>query len=391
MSMWAKPEEKKAVVAQPENKFASAVQNVTGSMKAGAGVDSRGREVLSNDRAFDAAGELNAYDRKDAFVQGERVVTLRQKVFAEARKQAGYSYSDTQRMLSDIMGDRESNYRFASDMVPLILQRLDYQGFCRQVFRVHQVQQGQIITYDEDLNTVGLVINGDGATIEQQIMSDRLFVPEFMVTANPTINIQQVLQRQYDIVDRLHDKTLFQIQMTEDRNALRQLYQAGQMNNDIVEVAGSIDKGVFEDMQNMVERHRLSADKFIMHRTDYGDIKKNTNSMDLDPVTSRELLLSGIQSSWYGVNIMVSGGVDEPGQENMSVSPGIFYCMTEGRYLGNMPVRMELSIMNADKFVLGRFEYSWLYGELIGQIVVNPRAVAVGIKTGSVIPSWLSR
>ena len=382
MSMWAEKIEKKAVAAPSKEKFASAITAQLDSVK----------YAGSKESLFNHEGVLNAYDSKDARAKAEKFATsTRKTIFASAAKDFGDKYKSEQMQLSDLLKDQGRACRFASDQVPLVMQRLDYQGFARQILKPHTVQQGQIIDYDEDINITAQVIAEDGQSIIQAVKGDRMFVPEYTISANPRVTVQEVLVRQYDIVDRLMEKTTMQIQMTEDRNMLRQLYQAGQTINDIIEVAGTLDKGLLEDLQQTIENHRLNADKFIMHRSDYGDLKKAMNAMDFDPVTSRELLMSGIFSSIWGVNILVSAGMDEAGQENMSVPKGVFFAVADGRFVGNFPIRQELTIANADQFVNSKIEYGWLYYEMIGQVITNPRAIAVGFKSGAKIPAFLTR
>jgi hypothetical protein len=94
-------------------------------------------------------------------------------------------------------------------------------------------------------------------------------------------------------------------------------------------------------------------------------------------------------ATFWGKPILVGAGVDRPGQDNNAIPKGMVWATTEGRYLGYMPIRLELQATQADKFLMGEFKYSWLFGEYIGMIVTNPRAVACGIKSGAVIPAWM--
>ena len=157
----------------------------------------------------------------------------------------------------------------------------------------------------------------------------------------------------------------------------------------MIDMSTSVDKTALETLQLEVERHRLLVDKFIMNRAELGDFKKNVNSLDYDPVTARDLLLTGIFGSIWGINIFVTAGVDEQGIENVAVPAGFVFAVTEGRYLGAMPIRINLSIFNADQFVNKQLEYGWLFAEMISQVVLNPRAIAIGKKTGYSAPAWL--
>jgi len=384
--MWAKDMEKKSV------KTASVYPEQLVEPKAFGGVKSDGRPVDSKEAMFDSKGQLNAYDHKDVVNQQEKFAALRDKYQKRPGKSASlYTPADKQRIIESVFsGDEGERLRFGAEMIPLILDRLDYEGFIRQVFRTHELAQGQINSYEKDVNVTALVVQEDGQTIESIVKGNRIFPPEFLVTSNPKISISEIAQRQYDIVDRTHDKATFQIMLKEDRQGLRELYQAATLENTQVNITSTLSKTVLENLQYEVERHRLLVDKFIMNRAELGDLKKNINAIDYDPITSRDLLLTGIFGSIWGVNIFITAGVDESGLENVSVPAGVIFAVTEGRYLGAMPIRVNLTVLPADQFVFGAPQYGWLFIEQISQVVVNPRAVAVGVKSTATIPSWLS-
>lgn len=381
--MWANNMEKKEI-----KKVASTQDERLLNPKAFGGTDSKGRQVQSSQDMFDSKGEINAYDHEDVINQQQKFAGL----MSQYKKTGSfYSLDEKQRIMEAAFGgNQEERMRFGAEMIPLILDRLDYEGFIRQVFKTHEVAQGQIISYEKDINVTALVIQEDGQTIETVVKGNRVFPPEFWVTAFPKINMGEIAKRQYDVVDRTHDKATFQIMLQEDRNGLRQLYQASTIENSQINITSSLNKSVLETLQLEVERHRLIVDKFIMNRAELGDFKKNINSMDYDPITSRDILLTGVFANIWGVNVFVSAGVDEAGLQNVSVPQGVIFACTEGRYLGAMPIRISLTMLPADQFMFGKFAYGYLFGEMIGQAVLNPRSVAVGIKSTASIPSWLS-
>jgi hypothetical protein len=358
--------------------------------KAYGGTDSAGRAKESKEDMFDSKGQMNAWDHKDVITQQQKFSEVRDKYQRKASTNF-YTPEEKQRIVESVFnGNEAERMRFGAEMIPLILDRLDYEGFIRQVYKTHEVAQGQIISYEKDVNVTALVIQDDGQTIETVVKGNRVFPPEFWVTAFPKINMSEIARRQYDIVDRTHDKATFQIMLQEDRAGLAELYAASTLENNQITISSSINKTVLETLQLEVERHRLLVDKFIINRAELGDLKKNINAIDYDPVTSRDVLLTGIFASIWGVNIFVSAGVDEQGLQNVSVPEGVVFAVTEGRYLGAMPVRISLTMLPADAFVFGKFQYGYLFGEMIGMAILNPRAVACGVKTGATIPSWMA-
>ena len=358
--------------------------------KAAGGVDSAGRAVASKQDMFDANGTLNAYDHRDVITQQQKFAAVREQY---QRKEGNANfYTPDQKMAiveKAFSGGEAERLRFGAEMIPLILNRLDYEGFIRQVFKTHEVAQGQIISYEKDINVTALVIQDDGQTIETVVKGDRVFPAEYWVTAFPKINMGEIAKRQFDIVDRTHDKATFQIMLQEDRAGLALLYGASTLENTQISISSTINKTVLENIQYEVERHRLLLDKFIMNRAELGDLKKNINAIDYDPVTSRDILMTGIFAAIWGINIFISAGVDEQGLQNVSVPEGVIFGVTEGRYLGAMPVRISLTMLPADSFVFGKFQYGYLFGEMIGQAVLNARAVSCGVKSGATIPAWM--
>jgi len=393
--MWTDGMEKKDVMIKTaEQKTKKVAERIYGESlldpKGFGGQDSRGRVQAGSSRLFDDRGQLRAYDRKDAITQLQHFAALRDR-HRVAANQSYYTPDEKQQIIqAALSGSPEERLRFGSEMIPLVLERLDYEGFIRQIYRTHNLAQGQVNSYEKDVNVVALVTNEDGQTIGSQVRGQRVFPPEFLVTALPKVTVSEIAQRQFDIVERTHDKTTFQIMLKEDRQGLKELYSAATLNNDIVNLTGTVSKSALESLQYEVERWRLPVDKFLMNRAELGDLKKNINAIDFDPITSRDLLLTGIFGSIWGVNVYVTAGVDEQGIESVSVPAGMIFAVTEGRYLGAMPVRIELSVFPADQFVFGYPSYGWLFLEQISQIVLNPRAVAVAVKSGTTVPSWLT-
>jgi hypothetical protein len=374
--MWANNMEKKKIAS-----VASTYDESLLEPKAYGGVSASGKEANSKEAMFNAEGQLNAWDKKDAITQQQKFAELRDNYRKPAAKAASFYTPDQRAQIVEaaFSGNEAERMRFGAEMIPLILNRLDYEGFIRQVLKTHEVAQGQIISYEKDIDVAALVIQEDGQTIGYQVKGNRVLPPEFWVTAYPKINMAEIAKRQFDIVDRTHDKATFQIMLQEDRQGLRELYSAATQINSQVNITSSVNKTVLENLQWEVERHRLLVDKFIMNRQELGDFKKNINSLDYDPITSRDVLLTGIFATIWGVNIFISAGVDEDGKQNYSVPEGHIFAVTEGRYLGAMPIRIPLTMLPADQFVFGNFQYGYLFGEMIGEVILNPRSVSMGI------------
>ena len=381
--MWANSEK-----IDVKSKIASSYDERLLNPKGFGGVDSNGRIASAKGDMFNSKGEMNAYDNKEVLDNQVKFAGLRDKY-----QKTGSFYTQEQKQQiveAAFSGDAAERQRFGAEMIPLILDRLDYEGFIRKVLKTHEVSQGQIISYEKDVNVAAYMIQEDGQTIESVIKGNRVFPSEFWVTAFEKIGMAEIAKRQYDVVDRAHDKAAFQIQLAEDRNGLRQLYQAATTYNTQINITSTVNKSVLETIAYEVERWRLKVDKFLMNRQELGDLRKVINSMDYDPITSRDTLLTGVFASIWGYNIFVSAGVDEQGIQSVSVPAGMIFAVTAPRYLGAMPIRIGLTMLPADQFMLGQFNYGFLFGEYIGQTVLNSRSISMGVKTSSTVPAWMS-
>jgi len=405
------------VKAQPKAKAAATkvASPLVTNPPAFGGKDSSGNYIPSNKPMFDKNGELNAYDTKDVWAQQDMYADI---LAQNKLRRAGMSREDAikakylekvagktneaeeiqkraaqQALLHDAFQTQEGRLKLAAGQVPLILAALDYEGFARNVMLTHSVAQGEIISYEKDIAVTSSVIEEDGSSIRNVIRGNRIFPPEFFITALNLIPKDEIAKKQYDIVDRAHDKTVYQIMLREDKNALRLLYQNSTLENDQVNLVGDIDKAAIESTVVEVEKNRLLVDKILMNRIDWGSLRTSVRSDVYDPLTSRDVMMTGMFAQIWNHKIMVTAGTtDVDGVTDQEAVPqGIMFAVTEPRFLGAMPVRIELEVNPADQFVFGELNYGWLFSEMIGQVIVNPKAVSMAVRAGTTVPGWIQR
>jgi hypothetical protein len=411
----SKPSAKKAAPAVARQKKAAPTDPLLQNPPGFGGKDSAGNYLPSQTPMFDKQGQLNAWDKKDVYAQQEMYQDIRTAtqnargpLSRDEAIQANYltrvanhesqgeeiqKRAAAQKMLADMFSSEEGRMKLAAGQVPLILSALDYEGFSRNVLLTHSVAQGEIISYEKDIAVTASIIEEDGQSIRTVVRGNRIFPSEFFLTALNLVPKGEIARKQYDIVDRAHDKTVYQIMLKEDRNLLKLLYKNATIENDQINLVGDIDKSAIESLVVELERNRLLCDKILMNRIDWGSLRKNVNSTDFDPLTSRDTMVTGMFAKIWNHKIMVTAGTtDVDGVVNQEAVPqGVMFAVTEPRYLGAMPVRIELEVNPADQFILGELNYGWLFSEMIGQIIVNPKAVSMAVKAGSTIPSYLNR
>jgi hypothetical protein len=342
------------------------------------------RQAVGNtklsERMFDKKGEVNAYDDKDALHQ---IAYLLQSVTKKASPGTFYREAssdmpaeDRRKVLAAAMQD-PSGEGFAivgQELLLPIKDIIDYEGWARKIYRVRPLAQGELFRIAKDVRSTAWVVGQDGQSIESRLFGRFIQPSEFKVTAFPTVDIEDIYQMNYDVLDRAQDTARQEIELEEDKRGLSLLDRAAVTVNSQT-IFATLGISAFEDVRYQVERHRLMVEKFLINRAELSDIVK-TMSTQVDPVTERELILAGYIGNILNAQIITAAGT---GVEEV-VPKGTFYATTGSEYLGEMGVRVELFSEPFNMFSQRRLVKGWAFGEIIGFGIPNPRSVAKGHK-----------
>ncbi len=342
------------------------------------------RQAVGNtklsERMFDKRGEVNAYDDKDALHQ---IAYLLQNVTKKASPGTFYREAssdmpadDRRKVLAAAMQD-PSGEGFAivgQELLLPIKDIIDYEGWARKIYRVRPLAQGELFRIAKDVRSTAWVVGQDGQSIESRLFGRFIQPSEFKVTAFPTVDIEDIYQMNYDVLDRAQDTARQEIELEEDKRGLSLLDRAALTVNSVT-IFATLGISAFEDVRYQVERHRLMVEKFLINRAELSDIVK-TMSTSVDPVTERELILAGYIGNILNAQIITAAGT---GVEEV-VPKGTFYATTGSEYLGEMGVRVELFSEPFNMFSHRRLVKGWAFGEIIGFGIPNPRSVAKGHK-----------
>lgn len=279
--------------------------------------------------------------------------------------------SDKEKVIEKLLLTPEGKMKLAASMQNPLRERLDYEGVFRRAAVVDPLPQGALPYYDRDVDVPAIVIGEEGQTPETIVKGKRILIPMFELASNPKIPFTQVKERRYNLIDRAQDKAKQEIQAAEDDLGFSALTVAStQVNpttglpfNTPVAVAGSLDRDALADAFAEIEKHDLRVARLFMNARDYSDIRKFGRDQ-LDPVTQKSLLATGLMANLWGADIIVSRVVPI-GQ--------IFVC-TEEKFLAIIPQRIDITVLPADDpeaRLIG-----WSIFEQIGIGVWNPRGVA---------------
>ncbi len=333
-------------------------------------------------RMFNDKGEINAFDKKDALVQAAHLLqnvsrTASYKMEAVDPSTGQAMTKEARRdILSSAMKD-PSGEGFAlvgQELLLPIKALIDYEGFGRKMLRVRPLGQGENFRIAKDVRATAFVVGQDGQSIESRMYGKYIQPNEYKITSFPTVDIEDIYQMNFDVLDRAQDTARQEIERKEDQSVIAAVDRAALAVNDVT-FFSTLNISAFEDVRFQVERHRKIVEKFCINRAELSDVIK-TMSTQVDPVTERELLLAGYIGNVLNCQIITSAGT---GVQEV-IPAGTFYALTGGEYLGEMGIRVELFSEPFNKFVNQELVKGWALAEIVGTGIVEPSSVAKGMK-----------
>ena len=182
------------------------------------------------------------------------------------------------------------------------------------------------------------------------------------------------------MIDRAVQKARQEIMAQEDANIFAALDAAAIAENTAQDIAdGGMLKRDLVELKAQVDRWDLVTTKFFMNINEFNDILnwasgggQGAGGGEVDPVSQREILQTGLYAHVWGADIMVS----------KIVPPGTVYCCADPEFVGVMPIRQDIEVMPADE--PKQLKLGWVVSEIIGLAIVNPRGCARGAKSVSV-------
>lgn len=334
----------------------------------------------TKERRFDKKGSINAWDRKDALMAIANMLnddTLhKMKKTSSYRKEAELDPQARREVLLAAMTDASGvgMSKLGANLLAPIKEVIDYEGWARKILRIKDLGQGEVHRITKDVKVVAFLVGQDGQSLMSQAYGKYIFPPEFKIEAFPTVDIQDIYQMNFDVLEREQDLAKQMIMLKEDRGLVTALDAAATAINDLVYFS-TFNIGAFEDIKYQVEKHRLVCDKFLINRQELSGLIKNMHSY-VDPVTERELILMGYIGTVLNSQIVTTAGT---GTQEV-ITPGNVYAVTEGNFLGEMGIRLDLLSEPFSRFSLGESVKGWIFLEIIDQAIVNPKAVAKGKK-----------
>ncbi len=221
-----------------------------------------------------------------------------------------------------------------------------------------------------------MVISHHGAVMESRVMGDRFIVPTFTLASNPTVRINEVRNRRFNIIDRAVQKARQELMAQEDANGFLALDAASTIENEAVDIADTgLRKRDLVLIKQQIDKWDNLTTKYFMNINEFNDILlwgagggQGTNGGDFAMEDLREVMLTGLYGKIFGADIMVS----------KIVPAGTVYASADPDFVGVMPIKQDIEVIPADE--PKQLKLGWVVSEEIGIAIATPRAVAKGYK-----------
>jgi hypothetical protein len=245
-----------------------------------------------------------------------------------------------QEIISQHIRTAAGRQRLAASMIQPLRRRRDYTSVGRKAFYVESLPDGALPIYDKDPNITAYVIGEEGENIVAVAKPKRVLFPLFEIASNPEIQLTEIKQRRFDLIERSVDLGKSEIQAEEDRKvfAVMDALSADPTNpNPPIPVTGNLTANALADAFANIERTDIRVATVFLNAKDYADLRKwDRDTLDIE--TQAILLKTGLMATLWGAKLMVSRIVPE----------GTVYCCGEAEFFGRMPVRTELTVLSAD-------------------------------------------
>ena len=336
-------------------------------------------------KLFDNKGQLNAYNKAEALselVRLANVISNTQPSNAGLAGQRTYSDDASEAMLKRALETTEGKVALGQAMANPIRRNLDYMGVGRKALVVDPLPQGALPLYEKDIDVSATIIGSHGSAPESRVQGDRVLVPEFEIISNPTVRISEVKRRRFNIIDRAQQKARQEIQAQEDANIFAAVDYASDKTMGGTNtrqpfangVGGTMEMLDLLNVKKQIDRHDLVTTKYFMNITQFTDILgwgykaggagSNNQYGGFDPVTTREVLQTGLYGHIWGADIIVSKIVPE----------GTLFGLAEPEFVGVFPVRQDIEVLPADE--PRQLKLGWVINEIVGVAIVNTKGVA---------------
>lgn len=341
-------------------------------------INGRNGKVEAGQGAFeDARGEINAYDKKDLTNKIRAMVHAASSGQIESHHEFDAKRSQlVEAAMSDATGQ---GWQVVGEvMADEIMETMGRDGFLRKVLARKDLKKGEtgrLTVRKKDV--LGFSAVSDSGATTSFINQMYVYPDEFYVKAHILIEDRELQQSPNDLLEDKYIDGLEQLMVKEDQILKSLLDAAAPSYNDVAGFV-SFTPAVFQAAKNQIESWALPCSTAILSIDLLNDVLTDPEfSTYFDPVSKRELIMSGTVGAFFGVNIITDGFR----YDTLRVlNPGQFYFLAPPNTLGAQVVRQDVMTAPINLYLIGKPSRGWYMHKIEGQSIVNGRAVVAGTR-----------
>lgn len=267
--------------------------------------------------------------------------------------------------------------RIGQGMIGPIQIKLRYEGIGRNILVEDPLERGFPMPYEvlDDLGQA-YILNQTDAEVKTTPFEGKWVPPTlFRIAAFPYVRKEELYWLRANVVEYAQEMTREAIMKQEDGRLLTLLASAITdygANPDhvitpdhVVEVgAGNpLDYADFIDAVSRVQLHELAVSRVLLNPVDLRDLYLWDVNMTGPDFKNR--VVNGEQITQFGEFTF---------QTSIMVPQGTIFLVPDANFLGVMPIMYSLDVEENNQ--IEQFRRGWVFDELIGMLVLNPRGLA---------------
>lgn len=303
---------------------------------------------------------------------------------AAKRRVGGRSFTAHQRQagIDRIMADKANGFhRVGQAMIGPIQVQLRYQGILRNVLLEDSLTPGVPVVYDilDDLGQAYILHGNEGEIRITPFEGKRTEIQLFRIAEFAEIKKEDLYMLRANIVEYAQDQVKQSIMRQEDQRMIALLEVAAEKYRD-VDATANPGTGTLPN-EILIAGPRLMPDDLYTAVTFTDQRMLDSSRVLVNPQEYRDIFRWDINTTgWAFKDSVVAGervvsfGEFQLGK-SVAIQPGTVYLTPEPQFLGVFPVMYSLDVEENNN--LQKFHRGWVFDELVGMAVLNPRGIVI--------------
>lgn len=342
------------------------------------------RTAKNGERLVGRNGEINAGSKQELIHRQVQLAELANGIHVVTETAATKAEKDALRIQRRetaiaMMSNPERAREVGSELGDELYLTQQREGFMRNILQRQDVVDGQVPrAVLRKRNTLVSYATGPTETKTQIVRDDWFYPVEFYLTARPYIEQKEITQNSTDVLEDKYMEAMQAFLVQEDRLFIRMcLATIGQSNERSVQV-GLMNPVALSNFRNKIQRWGLTPATWLIANDLFTDLAGDAGFQSLyEPMAQHEIVLTGQLGTILGMNIK-SDQYRHP--EHRVLNKGEQFVFGTPDTLGTYTDRGGIEVLPIDASITGIPGRGWQMTAQQSQTIVNPRAVACGIR-----------